>query len=195
MLNLMFLAATAMAGDLDARPLMMVDGQIVVGPTIREILDSQDIKVGKESGRYFLGDLYQNWLNDMGEPERSDMRGVISTGLKVLSDREGMGGVYACTCPDMCSSEECEYMIEMNFGGFDPVVVCSGMCKDKDSCNSDFQSSVDGQTNETETETSGQTKTESSQSSCSTYSCEEEVMFPSNPNYHSWVMEMLSRQE
>lgn len=185
MLNLMFLAATAMAGDLDAQPLMMVDGQIVVGPTVGELIQSQGIP----EGQYFLGDLYQNWLNEnMPEANGRD----VSLGINVIYNREGLGGVYACSCPDSCDSEDCEYMVT---AGFFPEVMCSGMCKERLSCDSDFQTPAAGNTNETETETSGQTNTEKNYSGCSLYSCEEEVMFPTNSSYHSWIMEMLSRQD
>ena len=185
MLNLMIIAATALANDLDARPLMMIDGQVFVGPTIGELIQSQDIKI-TEKGEHFVGDLYQNWLNE-NVPEAYGRD--VSLG-NVIYNREGLGAVYACSCPDMCSAEDCEYMV---MGGFFPEVMCSGMCKESMSCNSNPDISVGNQTNETESETSGQTNSEYLPT-CS-YTCEEESMFPTNRSYHSWITEMLSRQD
>ena len=197
MIALLFTAAaapltiTTETGDLAADEVWILeldeDGNVRRGPTLEDVIDSSfdwddtDWVASTAALAAFHRDLGESTVTTS-----ADVGHILGT----------EDGARACTCPQGCSSGDCEFSVEVDYL-FSASLQCAGTCS-ADPCSTE---ATDAGGDESQTSTPGQGPAESDDetfggvelppASCDG-GCEEQAMSTTDPGYTEEVIRILN---
>ena len=184
------LTITTETGDLQADEVHILqldeDGNIKRGPSLEEVIDSS-FATDESDWNAGVGAMAA-FHRELGESQThitADVGHILGTD----------DGARSCTCPQGCSSGECEFQVEVDYL-FCASLQCAGTCE-ADPCSTEATDAggSEGQTadpSEGPTETNDETfgGVEQPPPSCDG-DCEENTMASSDPGYTEEVIRIL----